>query len=137
MRPLAVDSSDKKASADWVKLSRKHEIATNKDDKHISIFGGKLTDCLNVGEEVAGLVADLGVDLAASDSKWYGEASAVASEHERQDEACAEQKLRGDVLCREPLVRCCRSRGFGRVRCVLALALIDDRPRHQLPEARG
>lgn len=75
VRPLAVDNRDKKASADWVKLSRKHEIDVNTEKKYISIFGGKLTDCLNVGEEVATIVADLGVDLSASDGKWYGEAS--------------------------------------------------------------
>ncbi|MEH6911655.1 MAG: glycerol-3-phosphate dehydrogenase/oxidase [Oceanicoccus sp.] len=75
VRPLAVDNRDTKASADWVKLSRKHEIDINTDDKYISIFGGKLTDCLNVGDEVASIVADLGVELTESDSKWYGEAS--------------------------------------------------------------
>ncbi|MGB1868474.1 MAG: FAD-dependent oxidoreductase, partial [Porticoccaceae bacterium] len=47
VRPLAVkgDNND----ADWLKLSRQHAIDVNHSDQHISIFGGKLTDCINVG----------------------------------------------------------------------------------------
>ena len=59
--------------ADWIKLSRKHEIDVNRDDQFISIFGGKLTDCLNVGNEVTEWVAKLGVDVPWRDKKWYGE----------------------------------------------------------------
>jgi alpha-glycerophosphate oxidase/glycerol-3-phosphate dehydrogenase len=56
-----------------VQLSRKHAIDTNKVDKYLSIFGGKLTDCINVGDEVAGLVKALGITLPYEDFKWYGE----------------------------------------------------------------
>ena len=59
--------------ADWVKLSRKHAIDVNLEDQHLSIFGGKLTDCLNVGDEIAELVADLGVSLPHPKKTWYGE----------------------------------------------------------------
>jgi glycerol-3-phosphate dehydrogenase len=45
----------------------------NPDAQHISIFGGKLTDCLNVGQEVANLVAQLGVPLPHPRARWYGE----------------------------------------------------------------
>jgi glycerol-3-phosphate dehydrogenase len=39
----------------------------------VSIFGGKLTDCLNVGEEVAVEVGRLGVALSKDKQDWYGE----------------------------------------------------------------
>ncbi len=75
VRPLALKGVD--GVADWVKLSRKHAIDINKDDQHVSIFGGKLTDCINVGDEVAGIVADLGIDIPYADKVWYGEPSDV------------------------------------------------------------
>lgn len=71
VRPLAIEG--KSGKADWVQLSRKHAVDTNTTDKHISIFGGKLTDCINVGDEIAGLVESLGVHLPYSSHKWYGE----------------------------------------------------------------
>ena len=71
VRPLAIKGTGGKA--DWVQLSRKHAIDTNKVDKYLSIFGGKLTDCINVGDEVAGLIKELGITLPYEDFKWYGE----------------------------------------------------------------
>ncbi|MEM7280352.1 MAG: glycerol-3-phosphate dehydrogenase/oxidase [Pseudomonadota bacterium] len=71
VRPLAVEGQDD--SDDWVKLSRKHTIEIDENTHHISIFGGKLTDCLNIGDEVVDLVADLGVTLKYRGAKWYGE----------------------------------------------------------------
>lgn len=71
VRPLAQKGGD--GVADWVKLSRKHAIDVNPDDQHISIFGGKTTDCLNVGNEIAELAAKLGVVLPYPEFKWYGE----------------------------------------------------------------
>jgi glycerol-3-phosphate dehydrogenase len=71
VRPLAIEAED--GVADWVALSRKHAVDVNKVDKHISIFGGKLTDCVNVGEEIAKIVESLAVPVAAPDSLWYGE----------------------------------------------------------------
>lgn len=52
VRPLAIEGRG--GVVDWAKLSRKHAIDINVNDQHLSIFGGKLTDCLNVGEENAG-----------------------------------------------------------------------------------
>ncbi len=60
-------------SGEWTSLSRKHAIETNRAARYISIFGGKLTDCLNVGEEVADLVAELDVPLPYRGVPWYGE----------------------------------------------------------------
>jgi alpha-glycerophosphate oxidase/glycerol-3-phosphate dehydrogenase len=71
VRPLALKGRD--GVADWVKLSRKHAIDVNKTDKHLSIFGGKLTDCLNVGDEVSDIVADMGIAVPYADKRWYGE----------------------------------------------------------------
>ena len=86
VRPLVVtrDSSDHR-SVDWTTLSRKHEI--ERDDAHsvVTIFGGKLTDCLNVGEEVAAEVEALGVPLEKDLGNWYGEpAAATRAEFFRQ-----------------------------------------------------
>lgn len=72
VRPLAV-SGHGDQDADWVALSRKHVIEVDEATRHLSIFGGKLTDCLNVGDEVADHVRRLGVDIPAPNHRWYGE----------------------------------------------------------------
>ncbi len=71
VRPLAQKGGD--GVADWVKLSRKHAVDANHDDKHLSIFGGKTTDCINVGDEIAGLIQEMGIELPYEDFIWYGE----------------------------------------------------------------
>ncbi len=71
VRPLAQKGGD--GIADWVKLSRKHAVDSNQQDKHLSIFGGKTTDCINVGDEIANLVESMGVELPFKDFIWYGE----------------------------------------------------------------
>jgi len=74
VRPLVVESGgDDARDVDWTKLSRKHEIEVDHGHKVIAIFGGKLTDCLNVGEEVADAVEALGVPLEVDTHTWYGE----------------------------------------------------------------
>ncbi len=79
VRPLAVSKNDS-GKADWTQLSRKHVVEVDVARKHVSIFGGKLTDCLNVGEEVAAHVASLGVALQFPDARWYGEPPAETRE---------------------------------------------------------
>ncbi|MFC3120726.1 glycerol-3-phosphate dehydrogenase/oxidase [Agaribacter flavus] len=74
VRPLAVKGES--GNADWVQLSRKHAIDVNKEKKYLSIFGGKLTDCINVGEEISDIVSGLGIQLSQKDKVWYGESSA-------------------------------------------------------------
>ena len=71
VRPLALKGGN--GVADWVKLSRRHAIDVNQSDQHLSIFGGKLTDCINIGDETAHIVAGLGIDLPYPDRIWYGE----------------------------------------------------------------
>lgn len=89
VRPLATDSD--LDDADWVKLSRKHVLEVNETEKHISIFGGKLTDCLNVGSEVLERVKALDIQANDETVKWYGEPSLAA----RNDfyHACREMML--------------------------------------------
>lgn len=72
VRPLVVatGSSEKR---DWLELSRRHEIDINQETAHISIFGGKLSDCLNVGEEVCELIQTLGITIPHPKQLWFGE----------------------------------------------------------------
>lgn len=72
VRPLAIKASQG-SDRDFLQLSRKHVIDTNPQSAHISIFGGKLTDCLNVGDEITDEVRKLGVTVPFPDYKWYGE----------------------------------------------------------------
>jgi alpha-glycerophosphate oxidase/glycerol-3-phosphate dehydrogenase len=86
VRPLVVksDGADHK-EVDWTKLSRKHAVETDHRKRVVTIFGGKLTDCLNVGEEVAHEIEALGVPLERDLHNWYGEpAKATKKEFFRQ-----------------------------------------------------
>jgi glycerol-3-phosphate dehydrogenase len=74
VRPLAVRGEGGKA--DWVQLSRRHVIEVDETRCHLSIFGGKLTDCLNVGDEIATWIKRLGIAVPQPDNKWYGEPGA-------------------------------------------------------------
>ncbi len=76
VRPLVVEGNDDGKVADWHQLSRKHIIETSDAKKTVTILGGKLTDCLNVGEEVIAEVRKLG--HAPNDpGMWFGEGSQV------------------------------------------------------------
>ena len=74
VRPLVVlnDGNDRE-DIDWSTLSRKHEIDLDIERRIITIFGGKITDCLNVGEEVAEEIELLGFVLEPDLGDWYGE----------------------------------------------------------------
>jgi glycerol-3-phosphate dehydrogenase len=74
VRPLVVKSGESGAGGnDWLQMSRKHQIDVNRHSAHLSVFGGKLTDCVNVGDEVSAHVQALGVNLPHADYTWYGE----------------------------------------------------------------
>lgn len=74
VRPLVISArTEKKDKGDWSSLSRKHAVDVNREHAHVSIFGGKLTDCLNVGEEVSEIVESLGIELPFRGALWYGE----------------------------------------------------------------
>ncbi|HEU4409916.1 MAG TPA: FAD-dependent oxidoreductase [Polyangiaceae bacterium] len=72
VRPLVVGGEAGEA-VDWLKLSRKHVVEVDPKRAHVSIFGGKLTDCLNVAEEVAAAARALGTPLPGRGRRWYGE----------------------------------------------------------------
>ena len=72
VRPLAV-SQDSDTPSDFLEMSRKHAIDVDARRKHLSIFGGKLTDCINVGDEVCETVGELGVPIGRPVENWYGE----------------------------------------------------------------
>jgi alpha-glycerophosphate oxidase/glycerol-3-phosphate dehydrogenase len=71
VRPLAVAGQSEQR--DWVQLSRKHVVEVDETRRFLSIFGGKLTDCLNVGEEMIEQLAALGISGEQTDVRWYGE----------------------------------------------------------------
>jgi glycerol-3-phosphate dehydrogenase len=73
VRPLVVKAQADDEIEDWLQLSRKHAIDVHRAKAHLSIFGGKLTDCVNVGDEVSDIVAQLGVALPHRSYQWYGE----------------------------------------------------------------
>ena len=84
VRPLVVQGAGA-GGRDWMQLSRKHAIETDEARGHVTIFGGKLTDCLNVGEEICAEVRRMGVALPFADRVWYGEpAEAVREEYFHQ-----------------------------------------------------
>lgn len=76
VRPLVVKAGDSSHNEeDWTSLSRKHEIEVDRRNKVVSIFGGKLTDCLNVGDEVVEAVSELGLTVGPGTEGWFGEPS--------------------------------------------------------------
>ena len=79
VRPLVVgNDGDDQRDVEWTSLSREHQIEIDRARDVVTIFGGKLTDCLNVGEEVAEAVEELGVRLDRDRRDWYGEPRAAS-----------------------------------------------------------
>ncbi|MGC3996474.1 MAG: FAD-dependent oxidoreductase [Anaeromyxobacter sp.] len=78
VRPLVIEGDD--ATREWMQLSRKHAIETDVAARHVTIFGGKLTDCLNVGEEICAEVTGLGIALPHAGRRWWGEPPAALRE---------------------------------------------------------
>lgn len=72
VRPLAVAARHgNDADLDWMKLSRRHVVEVDEKKRHLTLFGGKLTDCLNLGAEVAREVRHLGVLTPHSQESWW------------------------------------------------------------------
>ncbi|MEN9752661.1 MAG: hypothetical protein RL670_352 [Actinomycetota bacterium] len=72
VRPLVVQGGADAVAADWHHLTRKHVIEANVQRRVVTVFGGKLTDCLNVGHEVVAGVAKLKV-RGFRRRRWFGE----------------------------------------------------------------
>jgi len=96
VRPLVVTTGgDDQTDVDWTKLSRKHAVETDHRERVVTIFGGKLTDCLNVGEEVAAEIEAIGIPLEKDLHNWYGEpAKATEKEFYRQARLMKLDRLR-------------------------------------------
>ncbi|MFT5394206.1 MAG: glycerol-3-phosphate dehydrogenase, partial [Gammaproteobacteria bacterium] len=77
VRPLVV-AAGQAPGGDFLQLSRKHVIETQEQRRHASVFGGKLTDCINIGEEICEVAAQLGVELAGPNDAWFGEPEKAA-----------------------------------------------------------
>ena len=76
VRPLVVrkGKAKKEEKQEWIRLSRKRVIELNKKERYISIYGGKLTDCLNIGHEISLLLRKLKVPLPYYKKRlWYGD----------------------------------------------------------------
>lgn len=72
VRPLVIEKGATN-HIDWLTLSRKHVLESNPEAAHISIYGGKLTNCLPIGEEICKLVQGLGITLPHPAYPWFGE----------------------------------------------------------------
>lgn len=95
VRPLVVlNDGDDREEVDWTTLSRKHEIDLDLERRIVTIFGGKITDCLNVGEEVAAEVEKLGFALEPDRGDWFGE----PTEQVRADFMAQAKRLKLDSL---------------------------------------
>ena len=75
VRPLVIPKGGVDQDKDWTELSRRHEVETNRRYRMISVLGGKLSDCLNVGEEVVNSLEDFGYKTSKPSTRWYGEPS--------------------------------------------------------------
>jgi glycerol-3-phosphate dehydrogenase len=73
VRPLVLETGQVDQNSDWTKLSRKHAIDVDTEKRHISIYGGKLTDCLNIGEELCAELSRMGITLPDPKKRWFGE----------------------------------------------------------------
>ena len=74
VRPLVVaEGTD--TDRDWTELSRRHAVEADDERGTISILGGKLSDCLNVGGEVVAAARACGLNPAPPERAWFGEPS--------------------------------------------------------------
>lgn len=91
VRPLVVKRDADVGNVEWSTLSRKHKIDLHPERKVLGIYGGKLTDCLNVGEEVSDIIESFGIPLMQSD-QWYGE---TGQSQEKDDPSMADIVIGG------------------------------------------
>ena len=118
VRPLAIAGVQQ--SQDWVQLSRKHEIEVDRERCYVSVFGGKLTDCLNVGDEMVMRLEALGIPMKASRPVWFGEPGETERQAFMLHAAQAELDRLTAAHVPEPL-----SRRFWRRYGKAAFALVD------------
>lgn len=81
VRPLVVAAQHASAglsNTEWQTLSRRHQLYSG--DGWLAIYGGKLTDCLNVGDEVCVELQRQGLVMGAERPGWLGEPPALEYE---------------------------------------------------------
>ena len=81
VRGLVLEGDEQVDGRDWTELSRRHAVEVDGERAVVSVLGGKLSDCLNVGAEVVEAVTACGVEMTAHPVRWFGEPD--ASERER------------------------------------------------------
>ena len=87
VRALVVPPGGSSEGRDWTELSREHAVEVDATLGVVSVLGGKLSDCLNVGEEVVEAVAACGLSGRRPVRRWYGEPGPTA--RRRFDERAA------------------------------------------------
>ena len=78
VRSLVVAPEDSSKGRDWTELSREHAVEVHQGLGVVSILGGKLSDCLNVGEEVVDAARSCGLKPMTPPTRWYGEPGRTA-----------------------------------------------------------
>lgn len=78
VRALVVQPGGPTEFRDWTELSREHAVESDPTLGVVSVFGGKLSDCLNVGEEVVEAAVACGLSTRRPRRQWYGEPGSIA-----------------------------------------------------------
>lgn len=97
VRPLVVaaDTPADLEGRDAFDISRKHVIETAADHSFVTVYGGKLTDCINTGNEVCEELERAGLALTGARDVWFGESSKAEKARfmARNNEVVSELKL--------------------------------------------
>lgn len=80
VRSLVLEGNEEAGDRDWTELSRRHAVELDRDRAVVSVLGGKLSDCLNVGDEVLDAVRECGIGLTERTTRWFGEPDAAERE---------------------------------------------------------
>ena len=78
VRALVVPPGGSAEGRDWTELSREHAVEVDATLGVVSVLGGKLSDCLNVGEEVVEAAGACGLSGRKPVRRWYGEPGRTA-----------------------------------------------------------
>ena len=95
VRSLVIPPGGADDSRDWTELSRRHAVEVDPGRRIVSVLGGKLSDCLNVGQEVVAAARRCGVQPMAPTGAWFGEPGRV--DRARFDGRAASLGVAGEV----------------------------------------
>jgi glycerol-3-phosphate dehydrogenase len=73
VRALVLEAGEGVDDRDWTELSRRHAVEVDAASGVVSVLGGKLSDCLNVGAEVVEAAEACGIAMSRPRKAWYGE----------------------------------------------------------------